>query len=134
MALKKPRKKARNPRQGADDDALDRRIRAVGARFKAECAQARQDFISGSTRWKSLHAHLLAIVFRRSSDFESLGERSRAKDWAPDCSCGCRFFIPRAGNLGKDWGVCINTRSPRCALLTFEHQGCGAFEEEAETE
>jgi hypothetical protein len=131
--LKKSKKDVKGRDQAAED-AIDRRMRAAGARFSARRAQARRDFISGSTRWKNLHAHLLAIVFRRSSDFTPLGERSRIKEGAPDCSCGCRFFSPLAGNLGMDWGVCINPQSPRCALLTFEHQGCGAFEQESETE
>lgn len=30
--------------------------------------------------------------------------------------------------LGYDWGVCINPRSPRSSLLTFEHEGCGLSE------
>ncbi len=33
-----------------------------------------------------------------------------------------------AGDLGMDWGVCANPRSPRAGLLTFEHQGCEFFE------
>ena len=34
-----------------------------------------------------------------------------------------------AGPLGADWGVCMNQRSPRAGLLTFEHQGCPQFED-----
>jgi len=33
-----------------------------------------------------------------------------------------------------DWGVCSNPRSPRCGLLTFEHQGCWEFEGAPESE
>lgn len=40
----------------------------------------------------------------------------------PDCSCGCRWFLPLDGKLGNDWGVCANPDSPRTGLLTFEHQ------------
>lgn len=42
------------------------------------------------TRHEALHR----IVKRPPSDFEPWGERSRKKDRGPDCSCGCRWFIP----------------------------------------
>jgi len=33
------------------------------------------------------------------------------------------------GELGADWGVCINKNAPRFGLLTFEHQaGLDCFE------
>ena len=34
--------------------------------------------------------------------------------------------------LSMDWGVCTNQRSHRCGLLTFEHQGCPAFDYDEE--
>jgi hypothetical protein len=47
----------------------------------------------------------------------------------PDCSCGCKWFLPLDGELGFDYGVCANKKSPRLGLLTFEHQtGKGCFE------
>ena len=63
-----------------------------------------------------------------ASDFEPYGSRSR--DESPhDCSCGCRYFVPLAPpSLSKDWGCCLNKKSPRAGLLTFEHQGCREFE------
>lgn len=77
----------------------------------------------------SLHEHLLGIVKKLPTDFEPYGQRDRGTA-APseDCSCGCRHFIPLAGDLGNDWGVCANPNSPRCGLLTFEHMGCPQFE------
>lgn len=78
-------------------------------------------------------------------DYTPYGEEPR---WAdphalyPDCSSGCRFFVPlhvRAGEYpvrpayegaDLDWGVCINCASHRCGLLMFEHQGCAHFEPE----
>lgn len=45
-----------------------------------------------------------------------------------DCSCGCVHYRPLAGHLGADWGVCTNPASHRVGKLTFEHQGCPAFE------
>ena len=52
----------------------------------------------------------------------------------PDCSSGCRHFIPLEGEVGKDWGVCSEPRSPRAGLLTFEHMGCSFFETDPEDE
>lgn len=47
----------------------------------------------------------------------------------PDCSCGCKWFLPLEGDLSTDWGVCNNPNAPRAGLLTFEHQtGRGCFE------
>lgn len=74
------------------------------------------------------HEKLLDIVKKLPSDFEPLGERSRDDEWGPDCSMGCKHFKKLAGSLGFDWGVCVNKESPRCGLLTFEHQGCRDFE------
>jgi hypothetical protein len=78
----------------------------------------------------SLHEHLLAIVRKLPTDFEPWGQRDRDAEWGPDCSCGCRHFLPLEGELRYDWGVCANPASPRCGLLTFEHQGCAQFEAE----
>ena len=39
-----------------------------------------------------------------------------------------RHFLKLPEPLNLDWGVCINPRSPRSGLLTFEHQGCEFFE------
>ena len=75
------------------------------------------------------HDDLLGILRKLPSDFEPWGQRSREDDWGPDCSCGCRWFIRLQADLNLDWGVCSNPGSPRCGLLTFEHQGCREFEE-----
>lgn len=48
--------------------------------------------------------------------------------------CGCKYFLPLEGSLRFDWGVCMNPNSPRVGLLTFEHQGCRAFEYDENTE
>ena len=78
------------------------------------------------------HEAVHRIVKRLPSDFEPWGERSRENGWGPGCSCGCRWFIPLEQGLRYDWGVCHNPKSPRCGLLTFEHQGCREFEEETD--
>lgn len=74
------------------------------------------------------HDHLSGILRRLPSDFEPWGQRSRDNDWGPDCSCGCRWFIRLQASFNPDWGICSNPGSPRCGLLTFEHQGCREFE------
>jgi hypothetical protein len=38
-----------------------------------------------------------------------------------------RIFNQKDGHLRSDWGICANATSPRCGLLTFEHQGCPNF-------
>tara|TARA_R110000868_G_scaffold2365_10_gene17562 strand:+ start:334 stop:615 length:282 start_codon:yes stop_codon:yes gene_type:complete len=52
-----------------------------------------------------------------------------------DCSCGCKHFVPLYNEKHRDadlnYGVCVNKKSKRCGLLTFEHQaGYGCFEVE----
>ena len=71
------------------------------------------------------HDLLHLVCIHRPTDFVPYGIRQRE---AADCSCGCRHFMTLAGDLGADWGVCANPRSPRTGLLTFEHQGCEFFE------
>jgi hypothetical protein len=78
-----------------------------------------------------MHERLHALVKDLPTDFEPYGERERD---GPDCSCGCRWFLPLEGKLGMDWGVCANTRSPRAGMLTFEHQGCLEFESDDDGE
>ena len=85
----------------------------------------------GTDERLSLHEHLHSICRHLPSDFQPYGDRERD---SPDCSSGCKHFLKLPGNLGMDWGVCINPASPRAGLLTFEHQGCEQFEgEETDT-
>lgn len=72
------------------------------------------------------HEHLCTLVKNLPSDFEPWGERPDTERGG-DCSCGCVYFMPLEWPLGGDWGVCVNPASPRCGLLTFEHQGCPEF-------
>jgi hypothetical protein len=69
------------------------------------------------------HWHLHAVCIRLPTDYEPYGYRIRT---GPDCSCGCTWFMPLQVHP-MDWGVCSNPQSPRCGLLTFEHQGCAFF-------
>ncbi len=52
------------------------------------------------------HRALLDVVKTLPSDFAPWGERSREEEWAPDCSCGCRWYVRLEPGLQLDWGVC----------------------------
>ncbi|HEY2950949.1 MAG TPA: hypothetical protein VGK40_00115, partial [Verrucomicrobiae bacterium] len=82
----------------------------------------------------SMHDHLWMLCRKLPSDFAPWGERDRdtAEPWQ-DCSCGCIHFVKLAGDLGNDWGICSNPKSPRAGLLTFEHQGCLEFQAEEQS-
>lgn len=73
------------------------------------------------------------VLTRLDTDYEPYGKRSNNERGA-DCSCGCKFFKPlydeRDGSWDCDWGVCINPKSPRAGLLTWEHQGCHHYEDD----
>jgi len=79
----------------------------------------------------TLHERLHVVCRHLPTDFEPYGRRLRT---AADCSCGCQNFVKLPEPLGFDWGVCINPRSPRSGLLTFEHQGCEFFEAKPEAD
>ena len=72
-----------------------------------------------------IHAFLLKIVPKFEQDYDPCGKTPRDENF--DCSCGCSYFLKLDGQLGQDWGVCTHTKSHRCGLLTFEHQGCKYF-------
>ena len=73
-----------------------------------------------------MHDKLFQIVSRLETDFEPFGRVTQ--DGHPDCSNGCRHFVKLAHGAADQWGVCGNHLSPRAGMLTFEHQGCAAFE------
>jgi len=84
------------------------------------------------------HERLLQILKRFPQDYRPWGDDDRevGEFFGDDCSCGCRFarWLEDLGeeHLSRDWCVCTNPKSHRCGLLTFEHQGCRAFEMESE--
>lgn len=65
------------------------------------------------------HWHLVEVVQRLPGDYAPYGT---AGPRGMDCSCGCIWYEELAGDLGTDWGVCVNPQSHRAGLLTFEHQ------------
>ena len=77
------------------------------------------------------HEHLFEVAKRLPTDFEPHGQRNQMDNGLvqPDCSY-CRLFRRLAGGAGLDWGVCVNPRSPRAGLLTFEQFGCGHIEQQ----
>jgi hypothetical protein len=79
------------------------------------------------------HSDLLEVMTKLSSDYKPWGDVERWADESknyPDCSMGCLHYKTLVGELGADWGVCINKSSPRFGLLTFEHQaGLNCFEQ-----
>ena len=79
---------------------------------------------------KRNHEHLFDIAKRMPTDFEPWGERRRMGDRAtqPDCSFECRFFNRLDGGAGLDWGVCLNSKSLRAGLLTYQEFGCPHLE------
>jgi hypothetical protein len=74
-----------------------------------------------------MHEKLWQLCKKLETDYEPYGKALRG-GYFFDCSSGCRHYLELAGKLGQDWGVCSNPESPRAGLLTFEHQGCSAFE------
>lgn len=73
-----------------------------------------------------VHHKRLWQVCREQEDYLA---KKESEPWKPDCSAGCRYFMPLEGKHGMDWGVCTEPRSPRAGLLTFEHMGCQYFEQ-----
>ncbi|NBP02860.1 MAG: hypothetical protein EBU90_22635 [Proteobacteria bacterium] len=72
-----------------------------------------------------LHNELMHVVVRLPKDYEPYGNVKRWEDpdkSYPDCSMGCKYYRPLAGELGQDWGVCVNRSNYRFSFLTFEHQ------------
>lgn len=87
----------------------------------------------------TLHDALSRACRNLPGDYTPWGDVQREDSaapqrWWPDCSSRCRHFVvlQDAGEeaVSHDWGVCINPKSHRYGLLTFEHQGCPAFEAE----
>lgn len=68
---------------------------------------------------KLLHERLWALCTKLESDYEPYGKE---EERVHDCSCGCKHYLVLEGDLGMDWGICSNPKSPRKGLLTFEHQ------------
>lgn len=63
---------------------------------------------------------------RRASSARWKDKRPERKPSIGQCLF-CRYYIPLAGPLGEDWGVCSNAVSPFDAQLMFEHEGCDQY-------
>jgi hypothetical protein len=99
-----------------------------------DCSVYPNQILPGSAEHAAAHARLFELAVGLPTDFEPYGQRDRSGWNCEDCSCGCRHFAILAGPLGQDWGACMNERPRRAGLLTFEHQGCPAFERGPERE
>ncbi|MBB5802053.1 hypothetical protein F4560_001821 [Saccharothrix ecbatanensis] len=78
-------------------------------------------------------------VTRNETEMDSiherwLGDRNRGRggheyeeSWAGEQCGGCRFWVPLAGRVGHDYGVCANALSPFDGRVRFEHDGCDVF-------
>lgn len=82
-------------------------------------------------------ANLFEVLIVLPTDYAEYG--GEVKRWEhndvnyPDCSAGCRFFVPLEEPHSMDWGVCAKKGAPRAGLLTWEHQaGFGCFKAEGE--
>jgi hypothetical protein len=87
--------------------------------------------------WMKLmsEAHKL-VVKKLPEDYPPWGENDRESSpdgWYGDCSAGC-IHASWLEDAPADWLVCLNPKSHRAGLLTFEHQGCPQAEYPGESE
>lgn len=88
---------------------------------------------------------LWAACIRLDTDYIDYG--GKVERWSdpsqsyPDCSSGCKWFIPlhdfETESWDPDWGVCSKPGAPRQGLLTWEHQAgynCYEYDEELNDE
>lgn len=70
---------------------------------------------------------MFKVLISKEEDFVPYGRAKRSENPpSPTCTM-CSSFIALRGNIGSDWGVCINQSSHRKGLLTFELQGCKCY-------
>lgn len=66
---------------------------------------------------------LFGVLRILPSDYDEFG--GQVKKWSdpnknyPDCST-CKHFINLRDCVGNDWGICVNSQSPRKGLLTWQ--------------
>lgn len=75
-------------------------------------------------KWHAIHQRWIARINRTSDD------PTHTDSWAWEQCGGCRFWVPLAGALGADWGVCANPTSHFDQQAMYEHDGCEAFSED----
>ena len=87
------------------------------------------------------HERLWSICKTLPTDYDPWGEVKRWEDpnaIYPDCSGGCKWARwledIKDNPISMDWCVCTNPQSPRCGMLTFEHQGCLLGEEDEDND
>ncbi|HEU5109003.1 MAG TPA: DUF3027 domain-containing protein, partial [Micromonosporaceae bacterium] len=55
------------------------------------------------------------------------GDPDYPEEWYYAQCGGCRYWIALRGDLGSDYGACINADSPFDGQIRFEHDGCSAY-------
>ncbi len=49
------------------------------------------------------------------------------EEWFMQQCLLCRYYVPLAGPLGDDFGVCSNEKTAFDGRVRFEHDGCDGF-------
>ena len=103
-------------------------VRMLRERARSKMLNVADDDSGGQLHWR-LFAEVVDLDPRDWSPYGLL-DRDHPDVSGADCSVGCKHYLTLPGELGFDWGVCTNPASHRVGRLTFEHQGCLAFERE----
>lgn len=101
--------------------------------FRDRALKRLREALQEDERGRAEHWRLMAhVVELHPLDWDRFGLLDRWEGTfegeTEDCSSGCVYYSKLSGDRGMDWGVCTNPRSHRRGKLTFEHQGCFAFE------
>jgi hypothetical protein len=59
-------------------------------------------------------------------------ETSYRDEWYVEQWGRWEFWVPLAGQWGRDWGGCSNPLSPFDSTIRFEHDGCDEYSEAAD--
>jgi hypothetical protein len=112
-----------------DDNTWSRHVSDFRARAREQMRVALRAGQEATAEHWRLFGHIVQLDPRDWDGYGFLDRWGGTYEGEPgDCSSGCMYYRPLAGQLAADWGVCTNPVSHRCGKLTFEHQGCPAFE------
>ncbi|MGP4102178.1 DUF3027 domain-containing protein [Nonomuraea sp. KM90] len=77
----------------------------------------------GEAERSAIHERWVVERHRRTED------PGYQEEWYSEQCGGCRFWLPLAGEMGRDYGACANPAAPFDGRVRFEHDGCAAFQE-----
>jgi hypothetical protein len=104
-------------------------VDAFRSRAREELRRALLEGDEDSAEHWRLHAFVVELDPRDWDGYGLLDRWEGEYEGEPgDCASGCAHYRPLRGELGSDWGVCTSPVSHRRGRLTFEHQGCPAYE------